>query len=71
MKQKIIETIRAVPIAGKTYEEYVEAVAERLIDTILPEGAIILTRAEVEALGKYEKMLKGAEKSRLRKWRNI
>ena len=32
MKEKIIETIRAVPIAGKTYEEYVEAVAEKLID---------------------------------------
>ena len=37
MKQKIIETIRAVPIAGKTYEEYVEAVAEKLID----EGVIV------------------------------
>ena len=38
MKQKIIETIRAVPIAGKTYEEYVEAVAEKLIykGVILP-----------------------------------
>lgn len=32
MKNKLIETIRAVPIAGKTYEEYVEAVAEKLID---------------------------------------
>ena len=29
-KQKLIETIRAVPISGKTYEEYVEAVADRL-----------------------------------------
>lgn len=27
MKKKIIEAIRAVPIAGKTYEEYVEALA--------------------------------------------
>lgn len=32
MKDKLIETIRAVPIAGKTYEEYVAAVAEKLID---------------------------------------
>lgn len=39
MKQRIIETIRAVPVAGKTYEEYVEAVAEKLIDV----GAIITT----------------------------
>lgn len=37
MKNKLIETIRAVPIAGKTYEEYVEAVAEKLID----EGVIV------------------------------
>ena len=32
MKDRLIETIRAVPIAGKTYEEYVAAVAEKLID---------------------------------------
>ena len=31
MKQKLIATIRAVPISGKTYEEYVEAVADRLL----------------------------------------
>lgn len=37
MKDKIIEAIRAVPIAGKTYEEYVEAVADRLLaERILP-----------------------------------
>lgn len=30
MKDKLIETIREVPIAGKTYEEYVEAVAEHI-----------------------------------------
>ena len=29
-KQKLIATIRAVPISGRTYEEYVEAVASRL-----------------------------------------
>lgn len=35
----------------------VERLAERLISegvTILPEGAIILTRAEIDALNKYE-----------------
>ena len=31
MKQKLIATIRAVPISGRTYEEYVEAVADRLL----------------------------------------
>ena len=29
-KQNLISTIRAVPISGRTYEEYVEAVASRL-----------------------------------------
>ena len=37
VKQKLIETIRAVPIHGRTYEEYVEAVADRL----LSEGVIV------------------------------
>ena len=37
MKQKLISTIRAVPISGKTYEEYVEAVADRL----LSEGELL------------------------------
>ena len=37
-KGKLIEIIRGVPIAGKTYEEYVEAVAEKL----LAEGVIVL-----------------------------
>lgn len=31
-KAKLIETIRSVPISGKTYEEYVEALAERIVD---------------------------------------
>ena len=31
-KDKLIEEIRAVPIAGKTYEQYVEAVADKLFD---------------------------------------
>lgn len=31
-KEKLIEEIRAVPIAGKTYEEYVEALADKLLD---------------------------------------
>ena len=31
-KDKLITEIRAVPIAGKTYEEYVDAVADRLVE---------------------------------------
>lgn len=48
---------------GGCAKYWADVIAEKLVAngvTILPEGAIILTRAEVEALGEYEKMLKGA-----------
>lgn len=32
MKDKLIEKIREVPIADKTYPEYVEALAEKLLE---------------------------------------
>ena len=35
MKEKLIEIIRAVPIAGKTSGEYVEAVADKLIAEVI------------------------------------
>ena len=44
MKQKLIDTIRAVPVHGRTYEEYVEAVASRLYS----EGARPLGQWEEE-----------------------
>ena len=31
MKENLIEIIRSVPITDKTYSEYIEAVAERLL----------------------------------------
>ena len=31
-KDKLIEAIREVPISGKTYEQYVEAIADKLLD---------------------------------------
>lgn len=37
-RAELISTIRAVPISGKTYEEYVEAVADRL----LSDGGLLL-----------------------------
>ena len=46
-KQKLIETTRAVPISGKTYEEYVEAVADRLLAEGIPPGYV---RYEAKAL---------------------
>lgn len=42
----------------------IEELAERLVDRgvqIVPEGAIILTRAEVEALNKYQERFKGQD----------
>ena len=47
MKDKLIETIRAVPIAGKTYEEYVEAVADRLLAEVVFPGYV---RYEAKAI---------------------
>lgn len=44
-------------------ESDVDYVADFLIEngvTILPEGAIVLTKAEIEALNKYEEMRKNA-----------
>lgn len=32
MKDKLIKAIREVPIADKTYPEYVEAIADKLIE---------------------------------------
>ena len=32
MKDKLIKAIREVPIADKTYPEYIEAIADKLID---------------------------------------
>lgn len=60
MKEKLADLIFICIREARSIEE----LAERLVDRgvqIVPEGAIILTRAEVEALGKYEKMRKGAD----------
>lgn len=43
MKNKLIEAIRSVPIADKTYAEYVEAVA----DTILSLAKQTLDKAHI------------------------
>lgn len=57
MREKLIELISQV--------QYMGGLECRLADyliangvTILPEGAIILTRAEIEALNKYEEARK-------------
>lgn len=34
MRDKLIEILRSVPITDKTYPEYIEAVAERLMEEI-------------------------------------
>lgn len=59
MKDKIIELLEEA--AEKMDCPQMDEVADYLISkgvTILPEGAIILTRAEIDALNKYESKIK-------------
>ena len=45
-KDALVETIRTVPITGKTYEEYVEALAEKFFSlkmVVIPKGAESVT----------------------------
>lgn len=58
-KQKLIATIRAVPISGKTYEEYVEAVADRLLAERYYDKEMLK-----EAIGKRYRAIK--EEGRIR-----
>jgi hypothetical protein len=44
MKEKLINIIKQVPIAGKTYPEYIEAIADRLIS----EGIIAVESEKQE-----------------------
>lgn len=61
MVHKLVELLRSDlcffknPLTDRN-DGFVERLAERMISegvTILPEGAIILTRAEIDALNKY------------------
>ena len=59
MKDKLIELIQNS--VGGYARHWAEIIASHLIAngvTILPEGAIILTKAEIEALNKYEGKIK-------------
>jgi hypothetical protein len=73
MREKLIEIISDIEVCVRFWEitegeilppeKVASIVADKLIAngvTILPEGAIILTRAEIEALNKYEEMRKNA-----------
>lgn len=49
-KDALVEMIRAVPIAGKTYEEYVEALAEKFLSehlVVIPKGVDSVTWAKL------------------------
>jgi hypothetical protein len=74
MRNKLIELISDIEVCVRFWEitegevlppeKVAEIVADKLIAkgvTILPEGAIILTRAEIDALNKYEEMRKNAK----------
>lgn len=59
MREKLIELIQSS--VGGCARHWAEIIADHLIAndvTILPEGAIILTRAEIDALNKYEEARK-------------
>lgn len=70
MREKLIEIISDIVVQNRfklaickslSPVEEASVIAEHLIArgvTILPEGAIILTRAEIEALNKYEEARK-------------
>ena len=59
-KQKLIATIRAVPIHGRTYEEYVEAVADRLLAERYYDKEMLK-----EAIGKRDRAIKEDGRIRL------
>lgn len=74
MREKLIEIISDAVVQCRFWEvaegeilppeKVASIVADKLIAkgvTILPEGAIILTRAEIDALNKYEEMRKNAK----------
>jgi hypothetical protein len=57
MRDKIIELISQVQYMGGLEVKLADYLISKGV-TILPEGAIILTRAEIDALNKYEEMRK-------------
>ena len=62
MREKLIELIQNS--VGGCARNWAEVIATYLIAngvTILPEGAMILTRAELDALNKYEEKIKAAD----------
>ena len=63
MREKLIELISQVQYMGGLEVKLADYLIARGV-TILPEGSIILTRAEIEALNKYEKRRKTDDKDR-------
>ena len=59
MREKLIELISQVQYMGGLEVKVADYLISKGV-TILPEGAIILTRAEIDALNKYEEMRKYA-----------
>lgn len=55
MKDKLIELLRSVPITDKPYPEYIEAVAERLIEADLCKASEVAAEIFVE----IEQQLRG------------
>jgi hypothetical protein len=62
MKDKLSDMIQNA--VGGCAKYWADVIAEKLVAsgvTILPEGAMILTRAELDALNKYQERFKGQD----------
>ena len=60
MKEKLADMIFLSIRESRSIEELAERLVERGVQ-IVPEGAMILTRAELDALNKYQERFKGQD----------
>ncbi len=60
MKEKLADMIFLSIREARSIEELAERLVERGVQ-IVPEGAMILTRAELDALNKYQERFKGQD----------
>ncbi len=58
MKDELIEILRSVPITDKTYPEYIEAVAERLIEADVCKASEVAEKIFAVVDKRFEALLK-------------
>lgn len=52
-REKLIEILQAKPYGHSTYEEFADYLLANGV-TVIPEGAVILTKEEIAALNEYQ-----------------